>query len=155
MHRFFEENQNTSVYRPFSKQWLYYDKAFNQRRYQMPKIFPDSTVVNRVISVTGRGATKEFSALMADTIPDLEMISKGQCFPLNTYEGVEVATNELIPPTEPLQGSQRPSIHNRVICLSVTGNKGFSVLMTDQLPNYHLIGDAQCFPLFLFEEEAI
>ena len=101
MHRFFEENQNTSVYRPFSKQWLYYDKAFNQRRYQMPKIFPDSTVVNRVISVTGRGATKEFSALMADTIPDLEMISKGQCFPLSTYEGENVVTEPSSSRAEP------------------------------------------------------
>ena len=50
---------------------------------------------------------------------------------------------------------QTSSITNRVICLSVTGNKGFSVLMTDQIPDLHLIGDAQCFPLFLFEEEAI
>ena len=67
----------------------------------MPKIFPDSTVVNRVISVTGRGATKEFSALMADTIPDLEMISKGQCFPLSTYEGENVVTEPSSSRAEP------------------------------------------------------
>ncbi|WP_306307814.1 type ISP restriction/modification enzyme, partial [Acinetobacter ursingii] len=42
---------------------------------------------------------------------------------------------------------------NLVICLSLAGNKGFSVLMTDKLPDYHLIGDAQCFPLYLYETE--
>ena len=37
---------------------------------------------NAVISVTGRGATKEFSTLITNEIPDLEMMSKGQCFPI-------------------------------------------------------------------------
>lgn len=52
----------------------------------MLNIFPDATSDNRVICVTGRGATKEFCALITDTLPDLEMISKGQCFPLKLYE---------------------------------------------------------------------
>ncbi len=83
------------VYRPFSKQWLYFDKYFNNCVYQMPKIFPYQNIVtnlnlledtNTVISMTGRGATKEFSALVTNEIPDLEMISKGQCFPMDLYE---------------------------------------------------------------------
>ena len=40
---------------------------------------------------------------------------------------------------------------NLVICLTLGGSKGFSVLMTDHLPDLHMIGDAQCFPLFLYE----
>nr|WP_231718096.1 type ISP restriction/modification enzyme [Neisseria sp. 74A18] len=39
------------------------------------------------------------------------------------------------------------------ICLTVTGSKGFSVLLTDTIPDLHLIGDAQCFPMFLYETE--
>jgi predicted helicase len=65
---------------------MYYSRDFNERVYQMPRIFPDSTVENRVICVTGRGATKDFCAFIADTLPDLEMVSKGQCFPLYLYE---------------------------------------------------------------------
>nr|WP_231623887.1 type ISP restriction/modification enzyme [Neisseria sp. 83E34] len=42
---------------------------------------------------------------------------------------------------------------NIAMCLSVTGNKGFSVLLTDTIPDLHLIGDAQCFPMFLYETE--
>jgi predicted helicase len=41
---------------------------------------------------------------------------------------------------------------NLVICLSVGASKGFSALMTNTLPDLHLIGDAQCFPMFLYEE---
>ncbi|WP_409070784.1 type ISP restriction/modification enzyme [Acinetobacter sp. V102_4] len=42
---------------------------------------------------------------------------------------------------------------NLAICLTITGNKGFSVLMTDMIPDLHLIGDVQCFPLYLYETE--
>ena len=41
--------------------------------------------------------------------------------------------------------------NNLVICLTLSGTKGFSVLMSNVLPDLHLIGDAQCFPLYLFE----
>ena len=85
-HQFYEVNVIPSIYRPFTKEWLYFDKSFNQRRYQMPHIFPNASAGNRVISVTGRGATKDFSALMTNTLPDLEMISKGQCFPEYVYD---------------------------------------------------------------------
>ncbi len=81
-----QEALTQSLYRPFQKQWLYYDVMFNHRVGQMLNIFPDATSDNRVICVTGRGATKEFCALITDTLPDLEMISKGQCFPLKLYE---------------------------------------------------------------------
>ena len=42
---------------------------------------------------------------------------------------------------------------NLVICLSFGGQKGFSVLMTDCVPDLHMIGDTQCFPMFLYETE--
>lgn len=75
-----------SLYRPFTKEWAYFDKDFNDMVYQIPKIFPSKYAENLVISVTGRGSTKDFSAITTNTLPDLEMISKGQCFPLYIYE---------------------------------------------------------------------
>ncbi len=142
-----------ALYRPFTKQHLYFDKQWIERTLQIPKIFPNFQVANQVISVTGRGSTKEFSALISSEIPDLEMISKGQCFPLGVYEfseGVETAerTNER---TNEIIHREIPS--NIAICLTTTGGKGFSVLITDQIPDLHLIGDAQCFPMFLYETE--
>ena len=75
-----------SLYRPYAKQWLYFNRNFNDMIYQMPHLFPKAKAENRIICVTGRGATKEFSVLMSDTLPDLELISKSQCFPLYLYE---------------------------------------------------------------------
>ncbi|WP_227506104.1 type ISP restriction/modification enzyme [Marinobacter psychrophilus] len=40
---------------------------------------------------------------------------------------------------------------NLVICLTLAGTKGFSVLISDTLPDLHLVGDAQCFPFYLYE----
>jgi predicted helicase len=85
-----------SMYRPYCKQHLYFDRKFNNRVYQMPKIFPhDIEANNLVICVTGRGATKDFCALISNVLPDLEMISKGQCFPIYTYEKIEIEESTL------------------------------------------------------------
>ena len=40
---------------------------------------------------------------------------------------------------------------NLVICLTLAGSKGFSVLICDSLPDLHLVGDAQCFPMYLYD----
>jgi predicted helicase len=87
---FLQHALTPSLYRPFQKQWLYFDEMFNHRVGQLPYIFPDRTVDNLVISVTGRGSTKEFCAFITNTLPDLEMVSKGQCFPLKLYKPLEV-----------------------------------------------------------------
>ena len=73
------------AYRPFVASNCYADYTFIQRKYQMDRIFPDGSRENRVICVPGIGSTKPFSALMTDVMPDLELISKGQCFPRYRY----------------------------------------------------------------------
>jgi predicted helicase len=82
-----------SVYRPFSKQWMYFNRRFNEMVYQMPRIFPDSSVENRVICVSGVGGRSGFSALMMGSISNLDTIEKGQCFPLKLYEKAEVESD--------------------------------------------------------------
>ncbi|WP_374256451.1 DEAD/DEAH box helicase [Aquabacterium sp.] len=74
-----------SLYRPFTKQWLYYNRSLNERVYQMPRIFPEAGVENLVISVSGIGG-KEFSAVITNTLPDLQLHFNGQCFPLYLYD---------------------------------------------------------------------
>ncbi|WP_035418726.1 type ISP restriction/modification enzyme, partial [Ferrovum myxofaciens] len=75
-----------SLYRPFTKQWLYYNRRFNERVYQMPRIFPDSAAENRVICVSGIGARSGFSALIVNALPNLHTLDTGQCFPLYLYD---------------------------------------------------------------------
>nr|VFJ71852.1 MAG: hypothetical protein BECKFM1743C_GA0114222_106171 [Candidatus Kentron sp. FM] len=44
-----------SLYRPFSKQWFYFSRHFNEMVYQMPRIFPNAAAANFVICMTGLG----------------------------------------------------------------------------------------------------
>ena len=69
-----------SVYRPFIFQYLYFDRFWNNRVYQMPAIFPESTTDNLTICSSGVGS-KEYSCLMVDHIPCLDFLEKTQCFP--------------------------------------------------------------------------
>lgn len=78
-----------SLYRPFSKQWLYFNRRFNDMVYQIPRLFPTPSHPNIVISVTGIGAGKPFSALMTNMVPNLHLHDTGQCFPLYYYEKAE------------------------------------------------------------------
>mgnify|MGYP001615205673 CR=1 FL=1 len=75
-----------SLYRPFTKQWLYYNRGFNERVYQMPRIFPVTAGENRVICVSGTGSRSGFSALIANTLPNFDSLEKSQCFPLYLYD---------------------------------------------------------------------
>lgn len=40
--------------------------------------------------------------------------------------------------------------YNLLICVTSVGDQDFSTLMVDQLPDLHLIGSAQCFPLYRY-----
>ncbi len=73
-----------AMYRPFNKQWLYWDKDWIHR-YQLPKIFPDKDAQNVVIN-TGVGNGKNFSALASDCISDYGLISHNQAYPLYYYD---------------------------------------------------------------------
>ncbi|WP_341872031.1 type ISP restriction/modification enzyme, partial [Bartonella queenslandensis] len=84
-----------SLYRPFTRQWLYYNRTLNERVYQMPHIFPmRQAVENRVIQVTGVGARSGFSVLMTNIMPNLASIEAGQCFPRYFYEDATVSKDK-------------------------------------------------------------
>lgn len=74
------------MYRPFFKQNLCYQKELIQRTYQQTKIFPTANSENLVITLSGTGGNKDFSCLITDSIPDLQLLFNGQCFPLYWYE---------------------------------------------------------------------
>ncbi|GAA9340090.1 DEAD/DEAH box helicase family protein [Helicobacter pylori] len=79
------ERVRLALYRPFNKQWLYFDKNLNKQQYQLPKIFPDKSARNVVIN-TGCGNGKIFSALISDFISDHSLISPNQAYPLYYYD---------------------------------------------------------------------
>ncbi len=80
-----EKRIRLALYRPFNKQWLYWDKDLIKKQYQLPKIFPDKSACNVVIN-TGVGNGKDFSALVSDFISDNGLISPNQAYPLYHYD---------------------------------------------------------------------
>jgi len=76
-----------SLYRPFTKMWLYYDRRLNERVYQMPKIFTNVRGQdNLVICATGSGASGSFTVIMSNALPCYDNVEKGQSFPLYLYD---------------------------------------------------------------------
>ena len=82
---FINEKIRTIQYRPFFKQFLYFDNVFNQEMGQIPKFFPENNSKNLVICIPYR-ITGRFSVFITNIAPDLELVHHGQCFPLYTYE---------------------------------------------------------------------
>ena len=83
----FEDSYIRKVaYRPFVATNCYADYTFANSKYRIDRIFPDSSSQNRVICVLGIGSKKEFSALIADKMPDLHFNAACQCFPLYRYQ---------------------------------------------------------------------
>ncbi len=88
-YRYTGESLVQSMYRPFTKQWMYFNRRFNEMVYKMPTLFPTPIHENIVISVTGIGASKSFSALVTNCIPNYHTHDTGQYFPLYWYEKAE------------------------------------------------------------------
>ncbi|GHS53621.1 hypothetical protein VN1169_13620 [Helicobacter pylori] len=80
-----QECVRLALYRPFNKQWLYFDKNLNEEQSQLKKIFPDKNAQNVVIN-TGVGNGKNFSALVSDAIPDTHFIGDAKAYPLYYYD---------------------------------------------------------------------
>ncbi len=74
------------TYRPFQKQWVYFDGMFNHRVGQMPQLFPQPGMANRVIQVNSKYQGHGQVALISDALPDLHCNGDSQCFPLHLYE---------------------------------------------------------------------
>ncbi|WOD18157.1 DEAD/DEAH box helicase [Paraburkholderia kirstenboschensis] len=87
--KFASEAMVQGSYRPFTKQWMYFDRSFNEMVYQIPKLFPTPNHENFVISSTGVADRKGYSALITDHVPNMHLTDTGQCFPLYWYEKVE------------------------------------------------------------------
>lgn len=77
------------LYRPFHKQFLCYDKAIIHRTYQQYKLFPKLEYQNIVIIISGVGASKGFSALASDCVPNYHTLDTDQCFPLYYYDEID------------------------------------------------------------------
>jgi predicted helicase len=92
-HSFHKRYIVQAMYRPFCKQNLYFNSAFNARPSKNSKIFPYPEAENMAISVCGIGVTKNFSTGIVNVLPDYQLFANCQCFPFYIYEAA--SKNEL------------------------------------------------------------
>jgi predicted helicase len=104
-----------SLYRPFTKQWLYFSRRFNEMVLQMPRFFPGAGRGNLVICVSGVGARSGFSAYISNQVVERQAVDNGQCFPLYLYDDEPKPTDaqsDIFATSKPAERTRRDAITN-------------------------------------------
>lgn len=112
-------------YRPFCKQWVYYDRVMNERTYQQPRLFP-------LAESEGKKAERTYQQPNISS----KTVEKGGA--KMTYQ----------------QGSLQ-CLDNLVIAIQGNDAVPFYALMHDAIPNLTAHGGNQCFPLYWYEEKEV
>ena len=85
---FSETKIRQSLYRPFTRSNVYFDRVMIDIVSLFPSIFPvpEAETENRVICLTAVANKKQFHCLMTQQIADLHLTGDSQCFPFYTYD---------------------------------------------------------------------
>lgn len=117
------------TYRPFCKQWVYYDPKLIERTYQQPRLFPLAG------GERAKGPTSN---------PIVTSVAKARSTGEVKGKGGEMT----------YQQSPSPCLEKLVITLTQSNRRAFTCFVTDTLPDLHMDPDgAQCFPLYWYEED--
>ena len=83
-----ESKLRTSLFRPFTKMYLCFDRTLNHRMSVFPAIFPTANTEkeNRVICINVSRTSGSFYILMVNVISDYHLTGDSQCFPFYTYD---------------------------------------------------------------------
>ena len=101
-----KEKLNVGLYRPFQKQHIYFAPELIESIGLSPKLFPTPEHENLVICVSGIGASKDFSVIITNCIPCLDLVEKSQCFPLYWYDNSDADVIDLFN-----QGAEKKADH--------------------------------------------
>lgn len=85
VHEFKAEDIKISGYRPFCKQYLYFNRSFNEAIGLSPRFFPTNNLSNIVICISP-SPNDGLSLLISNQIANLHFNGDTQCFPLYYYE---------------------------------------------------------------------
>lgn len=86
-------NIKLCTYRPFCKQYIYYDKNLIERPGRFKEIFQGE---NLIIAIQGTGGNKDFSCIITDKLADFQLIQNGNILPLYWYEMDTKNKNQMI-----------------------------------------------------------
>lgn len=96
-HTAFDVNDiRPTLYRPFCKEFIYFERSIIERVYQMPSFFPvEASEQENAVIWLKVGADWPMFGLMTNVIPDILPQGGTQCFPFYTYseDGTERREN--------------------------------------------------------------
>lgn len=81
------------AYRPFCRKNIMYNKRIIEMPSKWDSIIPDDKHSNLVICISGAPIKKNFSALLTNTIQDLNFMEHSICFPMYMYDKEEKHNN--------------------------------------------------------------
>lgn len=84
-YTFDKSSIKNSLYRPFVKRKLYFNKNLNEMQYQLGQIF-NNNQKPQIISFTAPSSSKPFISLATNMIPDYHLVGDSQCLPLYYYD---------------------------------------------------------------------
>jgi predicted helicase len=86
------------LYRPFTRNKLFFDRILNEEVYAFPSFSPngEKTPQNLLIGLSGLGHSKAFSCFATAGIGSLDLIEKTQFYPFYTYSEDAVSKSENI-----------------------------------------------------------
>jgi predicted helicase len=86
----------TGMYRPFNKQWMYFNRDLNEMVLQMPRLFPNPEAGNIIIGVSGSESRSSYSVFITDRVPSLHAVDMvgSQYFPLYLYDSTDDESGE-------------------------------------------------------------
>lgn len=117
------------MYRPFCKQWVYYDRVMNEMTYQQPRLFP-----------LAKGERVKGPTSSPYAAPNASVARTGERAGIG---GAEMTYQ---------QGSLQ-CLPNITIVLSI-GRESLPYIV-DMLPDVQLEFNCQCFPLYWYEEREV
>ena len=137
----FDKNQvRTALYRPFFRQFLYFDSILIHEVDQISKFFPDENIKNPTLLMPDKAGT--FSTIVTDSTPDLNNIAPNQSFPLRTKADKDTHTHT---------HTHTHSNSNLFILIPNKIKGEFSTFITNLTPDLEVVHHGQVFPMRIAE----
>ncbi|WP_233265485.1 DEAD/DEAH box helicase [Leifsonia sp. AG29] len=92
--RFHEASVRRSIYRPFTTEWLYFDRDANHSGYRVGRSWPSEEARSRALIITAAGSHDPFSLFVSDLVPNYHSLDTCMVFPEWTYEPVDTLALE-------------------------------------------------------------
>src|SRR5699024_1955805 len=104
----------SSLYRPFTSQYVYFHADLNDMTYRLPSMFPIKALSNIGFVATSPGESVSPSVLATNMLPDLHVLATSQFFPRFTWEPLEANDGGLFAEGNTKSAEQEVSVYGKV-----------------------------------------